>query len=355
MACFVGPFLVVTGGVLGLYVVVDAGDHLGDFTPASDSLPEALQHLAVVYVLSLPAMAVPLVPIATLIAAGFAVARLSKQNELTALKACGMSVHRAVTGLLVAGVFVALLAVANQEFLVPRAERFLQPRKLKWTGNKDRLERASGHIDEEGIRYFARYNRATKQLQNIFLYRTDTPGDWTSKRAASGEFLDAQGDRHRPYRWLLKNVTIESRRGQAAAVTEEKDQQIWQTRISPEEMGIDQLSPASLPIGKLLNLARKNPEMPRYRVRLYSRMAYPITGIVLLLIGVPVMLGHPALHKSRALAAGACLIVGILFYGVTFIADNLGVHGHLPAPVAAFLPLVLFGALGVYLFDRVRT
>ena len=50
-----------------------------------------------------------------------------------------------------------------------------------------------------------------------------------------------------------------------------------------------------------------------------------------------------------------CILIGAVYHLVNFVATALGEGGALPSAVAGLLPVLLFGALGVYLTDRIRT
>ena len=68
-----------------------------------------------------------------LVGAAYAVAQLSRQNELTALKASGMSIHRILMPIIVTAVAFSFLAAVNREFVVPHLEEKLLPLERVWT------------------------------------------------------------------------------------------------------------------------------------------------------------------------------------------------------------------------------
>jgi len=116
--------------------------------------------------------------------------------------------------------------------------------------------------------------------------------------------------------------------------------------------------PAVCPLKTLRRFIEKEPDGARRRayVLLYhGRLAWPFSGLVLVGLGLPFVLAHERVRRSRMIGIGVCVLICMIFYTVQFIAADLGQSGHLPPAVAAWLPTVVFGAMGVYMLENVHT
>jgi hypothetical protein len=88
-------------------------------------------------------------------------------------------------------------------------------------------------------------------------------------------------------------------------------------------------------------------------VKIHQHWAFPLTHIVLLLLGLPFVLNQ----NNRSVFLGVLVAVGIClaFFVVNAMCMELGSKGVLQPVVAAWLPVLFFSGLGVVLFDNLRT
>jgi lipopolysaccharide export LptBFGC system permease protein LptF len=60
-------------------------------------------------------------------------------------------------------------------------------------------------------------------------------------------------------------------------------------------------------------------------------------------------------RKGKAATVGYAVGLWLVFMAATSVFEQFGLNGMLPASVAVWAPLSLFGMLGVYQLSRVRT
>src|SRR3989339_899446 len=113
----IGPFMI---GVIG-FVLVMTVDLL--FTMADLIINKGVPLWAVMKLLvyKLPSIMVLTFPVSTLFATAMALGRLSKDNEITALRTSGVSLFRIAVPILLLGGTVSLAAYFTNEKIVPRA------------------------------------------------------------------------------------------------------------------------------------------------------------------------------------------------------------------------------------------
>ena len=341
---FLVPFVIITAAALGLYIVADAMGDLDDFLAASDSFSQLISRMSEAYIARVPVFLTPLVPMTLLISGAFAIAYMARNNEITALKASGISVHRILMPVFVSATLVSLLAFANQEFVVPVVELHYLPQMRLWKGEKEQWIWLTRNMTKENTVCYVRYNVVKRAMLNPKL---------TIKHGREVAVIDGASGRwdSRENAWVLNDVTIDV----AGMKVTKADSYVWKTSLTPRDLDADMLPASSQPLRAIMQGIGSEAHSVKYRVMVYSRLAYPLVGVALLLTGVPFMLQHESVRRSRLFGAGVCILIGAVYYLVNFVATALGEGGALPSAVAGLLPVLLFGALGVYLTDRIRT
>jgi lipopolysaccharide export system permease protein len=71
------------------------------------------------------------------------------------------------------------------------------------------------------------------------------------------------------------------------------------------------------------------------------------------LIGMPLALSFG--RKNTIIALCLAIVLGLLFWAATGGFQQMGEYGLLPPIVAAWSPLIIFAAVGLYLLFRART
>jgi len=345
---FVPPLLMCTAAVVGLYIVADAFQRLNDFLEIQVHLLVPL--IIKYYGMLAPLKAIQLLPSTIVIGAGLALADMAKRNEITAMKACGISLYRITMPIFVLSIVLGMLVFIAQETIIPKlALNVLHlSRSL---GEQTRLENYSGNDPKTKIRFWIHSLDLTNNaMRGIAAVQQREDGTRAMMlRAEKGIWVGKD--------WLLEDVTVSKYEASGACIG--KPQQIKEYAVSTDltidDLNIAQLDPSMLTVDQLRVLHRRYPRDRRYVVMLHSRMVEPLTGVVLLLIGIPFLLGNSGLSRSRMLGVLACILICVAFWATKFVCTSLGNEAHLPALLAAWLPIALFGSVGVLLFDSTRT
>jgi lipopolysaccharide export system permease protein len=98
---------------------------------------------------------------------------------------------------------------------------------------------------------------------------------------------------------------------------------------------------------------RRGVDVSALVVALQRKYVSPVSVLIMALIGMPLAL---AFGRRGALVA-MCIAVGVsvAYWGAGGAFQQLGNHGLLPPEVSAWIPPVLFLAVGTYFLSRVRT
>ncbi|MFW6345921.1 MAG: LPS export ABC transporter permease LptG [Halomonas sp.] len=334
--------LVALAAILALDFVFKLVDGVADEgTGATEMLLEA--------VLTAPSLAYEAFPFATLIGALMGLGGLAARQELTAMRAAGVSVLQIAGAVLVGGVILALLATAVGEYVVPPAER--QAAAVRGLSAADELRTGpDGALWARDGRDFLRAERPRSpgHLESVTLYR------FAKGRLA--ERVEAEAAHYRDGAWQLEEV-VRVAYGEAGLTRAEQAQWTWQGSLSPEVLAVVVAEPGTLPAPELWTYIRyleaNDLDSGTYRLALWEKLATPLATLAMLLVTIPLVF-----TAVRSAGAGQRIVIGVLV-GVAFFLLNralgqAGVVYGVPPSLSALLPVVLFAALGLWGTLRVR-
>jgi lipopolysaccharide export LptBFGC system permease protein LptF len=312
-------------------------------------------------------------PLLTLSAAMFALTMLNKNNEIMPLKAAGVSLYRIATPIFCLAAFFSVLTFMSQELLIPGMRDWL--REVYTYSHSSRSIREQNIPDGKGNSIqFGLYWPAQKRAEHVNItYSEYSPklGRVVERRSWAGPSMyweparDGDGE-DRGY-WVLRSegdVYVEEcffdekgnqvkPEGQEAAYVKHL-RWVVDTDLTPEDFesageNIQYLSLADLN----RRLSRRQASANQLLVKIHQHWAFPLTHIVLLLLGLPFVLNQ----NNRSVFLGVLVAVAIClaFFVVNAMCMELGTKGVVQPVVAAWLPVLFFSGLGVVLFDNLRT
>jgi lipopolysaccharide export system permease protein len=88
------------------------------------------------------------------------------------------------------------------------------------------------------------------------------------------------------------------------------------------------------------------------RVAIHSRFLQPLLDTTLLFLGMPFVITRT--NRNPFIAIGLCLSVVTLFMLVVLGCQSLGSGGWIAAPLAAWLPLIIFAPLAAAMYDTLH-
>ncbi|MSR62785.1 MAG: YjgP/YjgQ family permease [Planctomycetes bacterium] len=343
--------------VVGLFVILDLATKLDGYLAADKNgyTPPAAM-VGQFYLLQLPFLYLQMSPYVTLVAGMFTAAKLARTNEIVAGLNAGVSVRR-----LLLPVYLGAALLALGMFL-------LREQSTRGLGRQRDLlqDRLEVHADE---------HRAMPVLENLIVRdlhgRALRLGQYfVAADPQDSEFRDLSGLQHeearsviltavsgRPLssgRWQLtdgrQTVDADQRR------TTEKLPVLEDPRFTPEDVERAWKArdhPMDLSYSELADLQAREPTNLQYRTLLQYNLTFPLAGLVLLLVGLPFVVGDERGKAGERIARGFLLCVG--YFGIDFIARTLGLQGAVGPIFSGWLPVVLFGSLGSVLTAAMRS
>ncbi|VAV83941.1 hypothetical protein MNBD_DELTA01-1599 [hydrothermal vent metagenome] len=347
---FLKVLLITLVAFIALFLIVEVVENLDDY------LEHNVPPLTCVkfFIYKIPAIFFQISPMAMLLAVLLSLGILNKHGEITAIKAGGIGLLRALAPLLVFGVVMSIGVIFINESITPMASKAYDSLKAEWmAGEKD-----SAHLGRSGIWFRSGdmiYNIATmdlnkKRLSGITKYKLEKPfklkervsattaswdgKSWISKKAEGWSFSGGHTDKKEIY----KDYRF----------PEIKSPEMMQNlESSYEKMSFTELSRY---IG---TLKRDGYETAKYRVELLSKLSFPMVNLVMVLIGIPFALRT---GRNTGIASGMALsfVIGFGYWIIFGMTKSLGQSALIPPELAAFFPLVLFMAIGALMFSFVK-
>ncbi|WP_286194611.1 LptF/LptG family permease [Synechococcus sp. CCY 0621] len=319
-----------------------------------------------VLVLRLPSFLVLSFPMATLMATLLAYSRLSGSSELTALRSVGVSTRRMVLPAMALALVMSLLTFVFNDAIVPRAN-------LEATNS---LERALGKAIATEQSDNALYSRFTdvklangesvKWLTHIFHARQFRKGvmldvtllDFSRHgyrqmlTALTGKWNEEQG------MWefnkgRITNIDVASGTTTSASF----DRYLYPFTRDPIEVAQLPTDASTMTVGqaltaeRLLLEANNTKEARRLRVRIQEKFAFPAICLVFGLIGSSLGV-RPNSRTSRSQGFGISVLLIFGYYLMSFIFSSLGITGTLMPFLAAWLPVIIGLAGGLWLLRQ---
>jgi lipopolysaccharide export LptBFGC system permease protein LptF len=350
--------------VVGLFLILDMASNLDEYLePWPDGSRASNLLIAWYYLLDIPFLFLQVAPFVTLVAGLFTVSKLLKMNEVVAALGAGVSSWRLLAPIFLLGALSGVFMFGMREaasglIAAPRdALRFVLDHKTTdlvysnlWVrdlnGSAVRLDEfrpsvtiaaASGATEESPP--------TVRGLEAILR----SPTHWSSIQATSAAYLPRgtgkgwklEGGLHQEVAGSQSNVAVDWLDG--FEFTPELAVTYWRARENPLELSF----------GEVRELSHRNPDDVVYQTLSQYHLTFPLANVVLLLVGIPLLMRRERRKAAEGIAAGAILCV--FYFAADFVLRNLGLQGSLDPLFAAWLPVLLFGSLGLVLYDSMRS
>ena len=344
-------FFLSLGSFAGLYLLIEFFEKVDNFARKNAVLSQYL----VYFLGKIPMIVTQVVPLAVLMGVFMTIGTLSHSNELTAMRAGGLSLTRISLPLLTMGLMISLTVLATNEWLVPittreanRVYRFDLEKEQQLTVTRDKVWLKDGNA-LINIRIVIPSQNLLQGISIQELYANGRPA--TRIDAARATYIAGT--------WQGENVTITHFSATSGEVVDvvEKAAAVLPLSKNPKDFNAISERNDEMTISALAYMAQRVKEEgydpTRYRVDLHGRLATPFASLVMAFLGIPFAMQR---GRGSSLTAGIAvsIFIGISYHLFQGMMLALGYSGTVPILLAAWSPNVLFGLLGVTLLATRR-
>jgi LPS export ABC transporter permease LptG/LPS export ABC transporter permease LptF len=347
-------FFILLVTFTGIYIIFDFFQLLGDMVRNHASAGVVLEY----YRFLLPQVIYLMLPLSILVATLVNFGLLTKSNQITAIKAAGVSLYRlSLPVLLVAIVLSIGMFFLSDDFLPQTNQRqdalrnqikgkppqtFYRPERQWIFGQSDRIYNYRFFDPDKNVfadlacfEFDPQTFRLTRRIYAARAFWEPPIRGWVLE---NGWVRDLKGDRVDNYLPFSVDTFTE--------MTEEPA--YFKKEVRPSE----QMS--ALELRRYISeLSQSGFDVVRLSIQLYRKFSYPLIAFVVALIGIP----FSFTTGSKGALSGVALSIGIaiLYWSISSLFEAMGNLSQLPPLVAAWSPDVLFGLAGSYLLLRVKT
>lgn len=334
-----------------LYIVINVFDTIDKFLEFKVAIHTIIEY----YIFMIPFIIKWLLPITVILASLFSVGNLSRHNEITAMKSCGISFYRIIIPLIIISLLISVFAVVWSETLVPITEE--KRRSIKRVHIKRLPEQSN--IKRSNITYQGQENRLffIKLYDGIRGTMRDVLIMEFNENQVPVRRIDASKGQWEDGGWIFYDGYLREFEDGIEKRVISFEEMPYEIPENVEDFLVKEKSPEEMNFFELQEYISKRKKagynIDKDLVELHLKLAVPFANFICLMLGAPLALR--TVRGGAALGFGLALLLGFTLWGILAICRAYGQTGVLPPLVAAWLPVVLFGGIGVFLITRVRT
>lgn len=297
-------------------------------------------------------------PLAVMVATLVCFGLLAKHQELTAFRACGVSLYRLAAPVLLTSILVSGTLFALDHYTLPETNRRQDAIRDEI---KDRPARTFLNADrqwtygqDERIFYHRYFDWAKREMAPIFVYDFRTEPFDLSRHiyAERARWDEARRE------WVFENGWVrELDAGRVTRFEQFSKQTFPDIRETPEYFRKENKPHQQMNWRELAayiqDLNQAGFETTELIVQWHKKFSFPTFAFAMALLALPFAM---VTGNRGALAPVAfSLAVAISYYALSALFLQLGKASQLTPMMAAWAPGLIFGLTGGYLFLRVRT
>src|SRR5882762_8282010 len=297
-------------------------------------------------------------PLSMLLAVLVTFGLLQRSNEITAIKATGISLYRIVVPVLIVSTLVAGVLFLSDQLYLPYTNKRQDALRNRIKGKPaqtylrpDRKWIFGQHSD---IYYYQFFDPDRNTFGGVSVFQFD-PHSFqithriTAERAHWSDSMD---------RWIyeqgwersLSGSAIENyRKFDVATYPELAEAPAYFKKeiIQSQEMSYDELR------RYIHDLEQSGFDVVRLRVQLQKKIAYPLITLVMAILAIPFALFTG--KRSAVTGVATAIGIGVVYWTISGLFEAMGNLSQLPPAVAAWSPDLVFGFIGGYLILRMPT
>jgi LPS export ABC transporter permease LptG/LPS export ABC transporter permease LptF len=351
---FVFNFAMIIGALVGLSLIFTVFELLGDILRNQISpwtVGEYLLNVTPYFLYNVAQYGVLLTVLITL-------GLMQRYNELTALKATGMSIYRIILPVLLAGALVAGGLFIADQFYLPHANKRQDAllNQIKGRPPQTYLNPSRRWIfgQHSTIYYYQFFDSDKNQFGNLSAFQFNPTTFQLVRRIYAGRARWAENLN----RWVCEQGWERAFRGSAIQDYHQYDVSTFAVMSEPPpyfkkevkqslEMNYEQLS------RYIHELQQSGFEVVKLKVQLQKKIAFPIITFVMGVLAIPFALSA----GKRGTMAGVATAIGIavVYTIISGLFEAMGNISQLPPTLAAWSPDIIFALLGGYMILKVPT
>jgi LPS export ABC transporter permease LptF/LPS export ABC transporter permease LptG len=356
LTSFVFYFILLLASFVLIFHVFTFFELLSDIIKNHPSMTKVLTY----HFFLTPRLIYDFTPTGVLTAVLVAFGVLTKHNEITAFKACGISVYRLTVPVLAASMFLSGSLFAFDHYWVPEADRRQDALRNEIKGKAPqtylRPDRKWIYGLHDRVYYYKYFDQADRTMLGVNIYEID-PVRFRLKKHISAERARWEP---RLNAWVFQNgwsrdLNLErvTRFDDFTGATrtfseleETPDYFVHEVKQS-RQMNFQELQ------SYIAELQQAGFDTVGLQVQLQKKFSVPLFALIMAIVSIP--FAFLAGNRGAMAGVGVSFAIAISYWSVGQLFEQIGNLSQLPARVAAWTPDVIFSLAGLYFLARMRT
>ena len=346
LSLFVKVYLVTASGLIGIFLIVDFFERIDEFLAKDAPMIDLVSY----YIFKVPFIFFYMAPQGVLLATVITLASLAKNNEFTAMKACGIGVMGITFPVIGASLIIALLVIASSEFVSPVTNQ-----KMNYIFMGKIQARASyGKIPTENL-WFKSVNGDIWNIDYFDPYKSRLEGVVILKPGKNQSIIQRIDAREAVWsinKWEFIDGYVRKFNKAGIQSTKYFEKKFFPTPETPKNLSKANKRPEEMSLSDLYNeiqlqtLEGKDTTMKW--IEFHRKLSYPFISVVMALLAIPLSI-RSSRHGGLLFCIGINIAMGFVFSFLYAMSISLGKGGTFDPVLAAWGPNLLFTVLGFYL------
>ena len=334
-----------------IFVVVDMMENLDDFLDQNVNKIIILKY----YMVFIPEIVRLLLPVGMLFGGLFTMGKMSTQNELTAIKAGGVSMYRTMLPILITTIFLCAGDVYFSGYIVPKANKSKSSIE-KFYLNKNRSASGTNIFFQDtgtkivSIGYF---NEEVNQATRVSIQQFDSSNITKLKMRIDASTMQYDSAANA---WIATSVVQRTFLDYSDVLVKYQRLVLSDLHFKPHDLSVKQQKPIEMNLTELketIDNQSKAGNDPRiWQIEYYSRYAFSFTGIIIVLFGLPFSTNRQ--RGGLAVQVGINILITFIYLVLYKIIEAFGLNGGLNPLATAWMVNAGFFAAAVLNLVRVR-
>lgn len=332
-----------------LFVVIDMMEKLGDFIDQNVDTNFIVQY----YIVFMPEIIRLMIPVAVLLASLFTAGKMTNLNELTAIKAGGISLYRFMTPFIITAFIISIFSVYFGGYLVPMANKhkvYIEQTYLKkgvvYFGSNIYFQDTKTRIVTINI-----YDLANDQANQVSIQDFDAKDK--TKLISRTDAFRMKYDSTKSC-WILYNGITRTFNDTSETIERFIKKEYCDLNFKPEDVIKKQRKPEEMSLPELADFAseqqRTGNDPTSIQIEYQSRIAYAFSSVIVVLFGLPISASRR--RGGLALQFGINLLITFIYLVFMKISQAFGKNGILEPFITAWFANIVFLIAAIFNIKR---
>lgn len=348
---FIKIFTLVLVSLIGLYLIADFFERIRMFLSNHATPRQIISYL----LLNIPMILSQMIPVAVLLGTLLSFGILSKNCEITAMKANGVSLYRISLPVIILSFAICIAAFLLSEFITPYTNQKVKYVKFMEIQKREKLgsfkQNQIWYRTGKGIYNFSVFDPRTNTLKGIRI-------NFFDRGMNLYERIDATEAKWEDGRWVFRDLLVTTFPEDGFPLLKRIPSRVIDLPESPTDFMAVQKSTEEMGLVELNRFIKKirseGYDTIRYRTDMHGKIAFPLVSFILVILGVSFSLKSER-GGGIAQGIGTGIIIGFSYWVVFGFAISLGRSGTIPPVIAAWAANLILGLAALIMFMRVKT